>query len=101
MEQHPGILFRTGPAGRRPGLAGGPDVWEVVAVFRELSGNLDSAIGKTATLSGLSEEQVRAAVGYYGEYEQEIDEWITENDEQAAEAERIWHNQRATRSAPR
>ncbi|HEX6455830.1 MAG TPA: hypothetical protein VF009_04860, partial [Solirubrobacterales bacterium] len=25
-ETHPGIVFRSGPAGRRAGLAGGPDV---------------------------------------------------------------------------
>ena len=34
MDEHPGIHFRSGPAGRRPSLVGGPDVWEVVAVFR-------------------------------------------------------------------
>ena len=34
MDEHPGIVFRAGPAGRRPGLIGGPDVWEVIAVHR-------------------------------------------------------------------
>ncbi len=34
MDEHPGVVFRSGPAGRRPGLLGGPDVWEVVAVHR-------------------------------------------------------------------
>src|SRR3990170_2788547 len=34
MDEHPGIVFRSGPAGRRPGLAGGPDLWEVIAVYR-------------------------------------------------------------------
>jgi hypothetical protein len=33
IEDHPGIVFRDGPAGRRPGLAAGPDVWEVVGVL--------------------------------------------------------------------
>jgi Domain of unknown function (DUF5615) len=32
--EHPGITFRPGPAGRRAGLASGPDVWEVVRVIR-------------------------------------------------------------------
>lgn len=27
MDEHPGIVFRSGPAGRRAGLAGGPDIW--------------------------------------------------------------------------
>src|SRR4051812_11769210 len=34
MDEHPGIVFREGPAGRRAGLVSGPDVWEVVAVYR-------------------------------------------------------------------
>jgi hypothetical protein len=34
MDEHPDILFRSGPAGRRPGLVRGPDVWEIVAVHR-------------------------------------------------------------------
>ena len=29
MEDHPGIVFRDGPTGRRAGLAAGPDLWEV------------------------------------------------------------------------
>ena len=28
-EEHPLIVFRDGPTGRRAGLLGGPDVWEV------------------------------------------------------------------------
>lgn len=27
---HPDIVFRDGPSGRRAGIVGGPDVWEVV-----------------------------------------------------------------------
>jgi len=29
--KYPGILLRDGPAGQRAALAGGPDVWEVIA----------------------------------------------------------------------
>jgi hypothetical protein len=32
--EHPGIMFRPGPTGRRAGLAGGPDVWEIVRAIR-------------------------------------------------------------------
>jgi hypothetical protein len=31
MEEFPGVVFRSGPTGRRASLLGGPDVWEVVA----------------------------------------------------------------------
>jgi hypothetical protein len=30
MSEHPGIVFRPGPTGRRAALAAGPDAWEVV-----------------------------------------------------------------------
>jgi len=38
MMEHPGVLFRTGPTGRRAGLAAGPDVWEVVRAVRSARG---------------------------------------------------------------
>src|SRR5260370_35708798 len=34
MSEHPGIMFRPGPTGRRAPLAGGPDVWEVVRAIK-------------------------------------------------------------------
>jgi len=33
-DEHPLIPFRDDPTGRRAGLIGGPDVWEVVNVPR-------------------------------------------------------------------
>src|SRR5215213_8675166 len=37
-ESHPGIVFRSGPSGRRAGLAGGPDVWEICFAVRQMGG---------------------------------------------------------------
>lgn len=34
MNGHPGTVFRPGPAGRRAGLAGGPDAWEAVRAVK-------------------------------------------------------------------
>src|SRR5262252_9719436 len=34
MAEHPGIIFRPGPTGRRAALAGGPDVWEIIRAVR-------------------------------------------------------------------
>lgn len=34
MEEHPGVMFRVGPMGRRATLVGGPDVWEVIRALR-------------------------------------------------------------------
>ena len=32
--EHPGVVFRDGPTGRRAALAGGPDVWEVMRAIK-------------------------------------------------------------------
>lgn len=84
MEAHPGILFRPGPSGRRPGLVGGPDVWEVARVLRELSAD-EGGLARAVELTDLALHQVRAAARYYTEYSDEIDAWIAEVDRLADE----------------
>src|SRR5262245_11364187 len=61
--EHPGIVFRPGPTGRRATLAGGPDVWEVIAALKsirdespDLSG--ENLLGDLATVTGLDRDQV-------------------------------------------
>lgn len=95
MEDHPGIVFRDGPTGRRAGLAAGPDVWEVVSALRgtELDGN--HAIEATAEWSGLTARQVRDAVGYYNEYPNEIDDRIRRNKDEADAEERRWRREQS------
>src|SRR5437870_6214878 len=34
ISEHPGIVFRSGPTGRRASLASGPDVWEAVRAIK-------------------------------------------------------------------
>ena len=84
MEAHPGILFRPGPSGRRPGLVGGPDVWEVARVLRELPAD-EQGLARAVELTGLPLHQVRAAARYYAEHADEIDAWIAEVDRLADE----------------
>jgi len=91
MEAHPGIAFRDGPAGRRAGLRRGPDVWEVVSTLRVN----DGSIGATAEILDLPEREVRIAIAYYGDHAEEIDEWISANEEEARQAEAAWRRQRA------
>src|SRR3954466_13527740 len=59
MDRHPGIVFRPGPAGGRPGLAGCPDVWEVVRGVRNVEPRGDRAIAEATSWLGLSAPQVR------------------------------------------
>ena len=94
-EEHPGIMFRPGPTGRRAGLVGGPDVWEVIgalqAVQAEDSGLADeSLVAAIAEVTGLSPRMVRIAIRYYAAYPAEVEERIAANHEAAQEAEAAW-----------
>jgi hypothetical protein len=61
MDAHSGIVFRAGSTGRRPGLAGGPDVWEVVCVFQAVDPACADPMGEAATLLDLHPEQALLA----------------------------------------
>jgi hypothetical protein len=89
MEAHP-HSFRPGPAGRRPALADGPDVWVVARVFREMAGPFEQAVQHTAELTELTPTQVGTAAKYYAEYRDEIDEWLRELDDEAERAYAAW-----------
>jgi hypothetical protein len=93
MADHPGILFRSGPAGRRPALATGPDVWEVARVLRDIEESGEEAITRTAELSGLTPHEVRTVVRYYAAYREEIDEWLHTLDEEAERLKAAWERE--------
>jgi len=90
MDRHPGIVFRGGPAGRRPGLAGGPDVWEVVRVVDNTEQRGEAALAEAARWLGLTTAQARVALEYYADHQAEIDAWLARVDAQAEEAERAF-----------
>jgi len=95
MAEHPGIIFRPGPAGRRPALVGGPDVWEVIRLFLQLDEKGEAAIARAAKLANLSPHEVRVAVRYYVAHRDEIDEWIRIVDEEAQRLEAAWQREQA------
>jgi uncharacterized protein (DUF433 family) len=90
MEDHPGIVFRDGPSGRRAALAGGPDVWEVIDTLRNTGEKGEDAIAATADWGSLTLAHVRAAVRYYADYRDEIDERIRLNREEADRQQAAW-----------
>ncbi|MBK5220830.1 MAG: hypothetical protein JJE35_13790 [Thermoleophilia bacterium] len=96
MDEHPGIVFRSGPTGRRAALAGGPDIWEVMATVKSGKARGEEAISATAELLDLADSQVRTAVRYYGAFTDEIDRRIALNSEDADEAEAVWQREQAT-----
>ena len=91
-ETHPLIVFRDGPAGRRPALAGTRlDVWQVVSTLRE-SGN---SVAEAAEYLGVPEQHVLAAVQYYAAFTQEIDEWSERMSAIAEREEEAWRREQA------
>ncbi len=74
---HPLIQFLDGPSGRRASVIGrGLDVWEIIATVRDNDGSVEEAAQYLQVPAGL----VEAAVAYYGEYREEIDEQIELNE---------------------
>jgi hypothetical protein len=90
-QEHPGIVFRDGPSGRRATLVAGPDIWEVIAAVRS-SGAKDekTAIAVVMGEMTLSPAQVQLALEYYGSFPGEIDAQIAENERAASEALDAW-----------
>jgi hypothetical protein len=94
MDEHPGIVFRGGPTGRRAALVGGPDVWELIATLKGGKAR-GEAISATAELLNLTDSQVRTAVRYYGAFPDEIDRRIALNVDDADEVEAVWQRESA------
>jgi uncharacterized protein (DUF433 family) len=76
-DAHPLIQFLDGPSGRRASMVGsGLDVWEVIATVRDNDGSPEEAAAYLEIPLGL----VQAAVAYYGEYRDEIDQEVELNE---------------------
>jgi hypothetical protein len=85
VEEFPGIIFRSGPAGRRAGIAGGPDVWEVVRDLKQAAAEgAKDPIKAVTIVTGLDRNKVELAAAYFAAYPQDIDERIR-MEEQSAE----------------
>jgi hypothetical protein len=91
LVEHPGIVFRDGPAGRRSGLAAsGLDVWEVVETVSDSAGSVPAA----AEYLELPEHLVATAMRYYGAHREEIDDWIAANREVADRELELYRRER-------
>lgn len=86
MDEHPGIHFVDGPAGRRASVIGTADVWELVEVLKAN----DWSVEETAAYLEIPPHLVEAALRYYGDNREEIDAWIARNDEIAEREEARW-----------
>lgn len=95
MAEHPGIVFRDGPAGRRAALATGPDVWELIDTVKGTKLSGEKAIEAAAKWGGLNPAEVRAAIRYYGQFPDEIDERILQNRNEAKLQREAWERAQA------
>lgn len=86
MDEHPMIVFRDSPLGRRALLAGTRlDVSQVIDTVRADGGSVEAA----AAYLGLGSHHVRACVQYYAEYQAEVDvyaERVAKENERLREA---------------
>ena len=99
MYEHPLIVFRDGPAGRRARLVGGPDVWEVIGAVRSVrtadpGQTGDAVLELVAETSGVSVAMVRAAVAYWGDYPEEVDAFLDRARAEAVQARLRWDRER-------
>ena len=95
QRDHPLIVFRDGPTGRRAALVVGPDVWEVVGGI--VGGDVpeDQRVTRTAELMALPVPYVEAALRYYADFADEVDARIAANDEAAEREYERWKKQQA------
>lgn len=92
MDEHPAVIFRDGPAGRRATLIGGPDVWEVmraVKSWRRWKPDLTRAelVQHVEDTSGVPRRLVLAALDYWAAYPDEIDDLVADAERLEDEAE--------------
>jgi hypothetical protein len=99
MMEHPGVIFRTGPAGRRARLATGPDVWEIVRAVksaRVAEPGLDEheLLAMVEENTGVPVRLIRVALGYWAAYADEVDAEIAAADVAEDKAEQAWRRER-------
>ncbi len=85
LQEHPGIRFVDGPAGRRAALIGGPDVWEAIAIAKAFDFDRDRIVEAYPWYSG---DRLDAAADYYEAFGREIEAALERNERAAADLER-------------
>lgn len=84
VERFPGIIFRSGPAGRRAGIAGGPDVWEIMRDLKHAAAQgAKDPINAVTVVTGLDRSKIELAATYYAAHPGDIDEHIQMEEEAA------------------
>ena len=78
MRRCPGIIFADGVTGRRARVAGtGLEVWEIITTYKSVNQDF---LRLQKAYNWLTEQQLKAATGYYISYTDEIDLQIDRNE---------------------
>ena len=99
MAEHPGVIFRSGPTGRRAALAGGPDVWEVIRAVKSAHAaepglDSDELVSLVSDNTGIALRLLTTAVRYWAAYPGEVDAEIATADTAEEVAEQAWLRER-------
>jgi DNA-binding PucR family transcriptional regulator len=90
MVDHPGVLFRDGPSGRRAVLAYGPDVWEIIKFVREVDERGAAALEAAGEVFDLEVNRIVTALSYYADCREEIDAEVAIAEDASERAEHAW-----------
>lgn len=85
LQHFPAIEFREGVTGRRAALRAGPDVWEVVMVWKEYEPDRDGLRAHFGDV--ISPDQLDQALAYYERFPEEVEERLEDNRRVAAQLE--------------
>ncbi|HKE69683.1 MAG TPA: hypothetical protein VKB55_10540 [Nocardioidaceae bacterium] len=85
---HPGVVFKPGPSGRRAAIAGGPDIWEIAAALRDTRGSESKRVAALAEQFGIHPREVNIALDYIADNPDEINARMEANDRALRQAER-------------
>lgn len=95
MQTHPRIVFVTTVTGeRRAALAVGPQVWTVADAWRQHEKD-ERTSAVVADALGLTVADVEAALAYWADYRDEIDELISRHHASQDEALAAWERRRS------
>jgi hypothetical protein len=99
MSEHPGIVFRAGPTGRRASLAGGPDVWEGIRAIKSARAtepdlDEDDLLALVTGNTGIVPRLLRIAIRYWTSYPDDIDAEIATAKAAEDAAEDAWRRER-------
>lgn len=95
MQAHPGIVFVVTVAGeRRAALSTGPQVWTVAEAWLQHDKD-ERTVAVVADALGLTALDVETALGYWADYQDEIDDLISRHRASQDEALAAWERRRA------